>query len=672
MDAQRFLGEFGHMANAPGGIAQLRQMIYQLAVTGSLTPRGNSGEDAGQLLDDFAEERRRLIRAKKYKRMLELESEVISLPKGIALPESWRWSRLLDIGEINPRNEAPDDQLAAFVPMRGIPQIHGAPIVAETRQWSEIKKGFTHFANGDVVLAKITPCFENGKAAAVYALPGDAGIGAGTTELQVFRPIHAGLLPGYVYLFLRSPLFTVDGERNMTGTAGQKRVPTDYFATRAFPLPPTEEQGRIVAKVDELMALCDTLEAQQQARRALQKNLRQSTLQAVASATSPHELQASWTLLGDNFGRLFRLPEDVAQLKGMILDLAVSGHLSNIEQRHPSTGAELIDAIVLRRVAWSKECVDQEQKEAFAMLKKIRTQHATAPDVPLPEHWAWASLLQVSQAVVDCHNKTAPYVSNGIHLVRTSDIRDGRMDLADTRKISEETYSYWARRMPPKAGDIFFTREAPMGEAAIVPEGEKVCLGQRSMLIRLFPELFSNRFLLYAIQSPSFQNRMVETAIGMTVKHLRVGGVEDLIVPVPPRPEQDRVVKIIDALFQMCDQLKAHLYKKQSTATSFASSAVAALTGITREDGDEAVKVPQTELMATLRLGAAPNIKAQAPLATILARHDGEVSAKDLWQRFGGEIDAFYAQLKAEVAHGWILEPAPAEMREKQADSVSI
>lgn len=82
------------------------------------------------------------------------------------------------------------------------------------------------------------------------------------------------------------------------------------------------------------------------------------------------------------------------------------------------------------------------------------------------------------------------------------------------------------------------------------------------------------------------------------------------------------------------------------------------------------MKAPQTELLAPLRLGTTPDIKAQAPLATILARHNGEMSAKDLWQRFGGEIDTFYAQLKTEVAHGWILEPASAEMREKPADAV--
>ena len=242
------------------------------------------------------------------------------------------------------------------------------------------------------------------------------------------------------------------------------------------------------------------------------------------------------------------------------------------------------------------------------------------------------------------------------------------MDLTKTRKISEETYAYWARRMPPKAGDIFFTREAPMGEAAIVPDGERVCLGQRTMLIRLFEELFNNRYLLYVIQSPSFQARMTEAAIGMTVKHLRVGGVEDLVIPVPPRDEQDQIVRIVDGLFGLCDQHANHLNAGLRVAASLASSTVAALTGIAIEQDEEtAVKAPETELIAPLRLATPPDVKAQAPLATLLARHQGEMAARDLWQRFGGEIDAFYAQVKAEVAHGWIAEPEMAQVREKAA-----
>ena len=125
------------------------------------------------------------------------------------------------------------------------------------RPWGEIKKGYTHFAEGDVGLAKITPCFENGKSAVFRNLTG--GIGAGTTELHIVRPLSAH--PDYILLFLKSPHFIQTGIPKMTGTAGQKRVPTEYFAYSPFPLPPLAEQHRIVAKVDELMVLCDRLEA---------------------------------------------------------------------------------------------------------------------------------------------------------------------------------------------------------------------------------------------------------------------------------------------------------------------------------------------------------------------------------------------------------------------------
>ena len=294
------------------------------------------------------------------------------------------------------------------------------------------------------------------------------------------------------------------------------------------------------------------------------------------------------------------------------------------------------------------------------MITKLRTQQVAQIDSALPVHWTWGTLLQVSQVVVDCHNKTAPYVNEGIHLIRTTDIRDGRMLLTHTRKISEETYLYWSRRMPPVAGDIFFTREAPMGEAAIVPQGEKVCLGQRSMLIRLIPDLFSNRFLLYVIRSPSFQARMRDAAIGMTVKHLKVGGVEDLLVPVPPRSEQDRIVAIVDHLFGFSDRYTEQLTRKQTTAANLASCSIAVITGIDAAPEKETpLKVPRTELIALLRLGQqAPNVGEHAPLATILAQNKGELSATDLWNRFGQDIDVFYAQLKVEVEAHWIADPS--------------
>jgi len=147
--------------------------------------------------------------------------------------------------------------------------------------------------------------------------------------------------------------------------------------------------------------------------------------------------------------------------------------------------------------------------------------------------------------------------------------------------------------------------------------------------------------------------------------------IHELPIPLPSLKVQGRVLLALSRLLRYCDELEQQASSRMKLSAQLSASAVASLTGIATEQRDEPMKAPQTELIAPLRLGQTPDIKAQAPLATILARHNGEMSAKDLWQRFSGEIDIFYAQLKTEVAHGWILEPDVAEMREKQNDAAS-
>jgi len=141
----------------------------------------------------------------------------------------------------------------------------------EKRLWKEIKSGFTHFANNDVVIAKITPCYENGKSTVIKDLYNE--FGAGTTELHVFRGNIKLLLPEDVLINFKSPIFLKKGEENMTGTAGQKRIPRDFILSNPFPLPPLNEQKRIVAKVDELMNNLDEMGKEVKASRENAGNL---------------------------------------------------------------------------------------------------------------------------------------------------------------------------------------------------------------------------------------------------------------------------------------------------------------------------------------------------------------------------------------------------------------
>jgi type I restriction enzyme S subunit len=197
--------------------------------------------------------------------------------------------------------------------------------------------------------------------------------------------------------------------------------------------------------------------------------------------------------------------------------------------------------------------------EARTQLRKQATQALPAGLDSLPRGWAWATLMQCAVLVIDCHNKTAPYSTSGTPLIRTTNVRDGYLNLKEPKFVDGATYERWSARCEPEAGDILITREAPMGEVALIPAGMKICLGQRMMLARLVPETIDPQFLLYSLRDPRLMDRVQDKPIGATVQHLRVGGIETLLIPLPPLAEQHRIVAKVDQLMGLCDQLEAQL-----------------------------------------------------------------------------------------------------------------
>lgn len=179
----------------------------------------------------------------------------------------------------------------------------------------------------------------------------------------------------------------------------------------------------------------------------------------------------------------------------------------------------------------------------------------------LPHGWRWMTAQEACCRVVDCHNKTAPYTESGIRLLRTTNIRGGKLVLDDTRYVSEETYKFWSRRCPPAPGDVLFTREAPMGEAALIPDGMKVCMGQRMMLLRANGEVLLPEYLLLAVQAPYVRKYAEHVAVGSGVLHMRVGDVERLPIPVPPIAEQAALVTTARAAFSFLDKIEERVYQ---------------------------------------------------------------------------------------------------------------
>ncbi len=271
-EQRRIVAELGRLLSLVGSVerdsadlgalrARARAKVLDLAVRGRLVPQDPSDEPASALLARAAVERRALVgegRAKAPKggwSVIERRSdgthyekrgdgEPVPVEVPYDLPEGWAWARLLDLYILNPKNNVEDSVQVSFLPMSAIDEGYENAIHPANRMWRDVKKGFTQFADGDIVFAKISPCFENGKYFIAKSLVN--GIGAGTTELYVLRPTSNALLDMYTFLYLESPLFVRGACKTFMGTVGQQRIKRDYIEAALIPVPPLAEQQRII------------------------------------------------------------------------------------------------------------------------------------------------------------------------------------------------------------------------------------------------------------------------------------------------------------------------------------------------------------------------------------------------------------------------------------------
>ena len=247
-----------------GSVGILKSKILDLAIRGQLVPQNPADEPASVLLERIRAEKEELIkqgiikRDKKESVIFRGEDNSYYLNNGqttvdinddlpFDIPDSWRWVRLKDVFIINPRNKLDDDLDVSFIPMPLIDDGYSGKHATEVRHWKEVKNGFTHFAEGDVGVAKITPCFENRKSTVFENLTN--GYGAGTTELHVLRPFGNNIFVQYLLAYIKSDYFVEKGKQTFTGDVGQQRISKAYVESAYFPLPPVKEQERIVQQI---------------------------------------------------------------------------------------------------------------------------------------------------------------------------------------------------------------------------------------------------------------------------------------------------------------------------------------------------------------------------------------------------------------------------------------
>jgi len=257
---------------------QLKNSILQWAIQGKLVPQDPNDEPASVLLERIRAEKAKLIKEKKIKKdknesiiyrgednsyyeKLLATGDVKCIDDEIPfdIPQGWEWARFSTIINMSPTVSAEDDTDAAFMPMALINAGYGSGYSYETRKWSLIKTGFTKLAVGDIAFAKITPCFQNRKSFILADVPGK--VAAATTELNVLRLYEQTLYAWYVLYFLKSDYFIK--EAKYKGTAGQQRVLSSYVQNKLFPIPPYNEQYRIIEKIQKVFTIVDKYEKSQ-------------------------------------------------------------------------------------------------------------------------------------------------------------------------------------------------------------------------------------------------------------------------------------------------------------------------------------------------------------------------------------------------------------------------
>ncbi|AJF06673.1 restriction endonuclease subunit S [Geoalkalibacter subterraneus] len=543
MTAETFFANFGHLADAPNGVQKLRELILQLAVQGKLVAQDPKDEAASALLEKIDAERKLLVKAGKVRKPKKYEP-VEEKEQFCLVPENWCWSRM---------GELILDITGGGTPSKNNPSYWGGDI-----PWASVKDvGKSKYL--DSTIDSITPKGLKGSSSnlipkgrvIICTRMGLGKISINRVDVAINQDLKALWLPACLEMDYFYNFFLTQDVKGTGMTVSGIRQ--DALLNMPVPLPPLEEQKRIVAKVDQLMALCDELEARQQKQQQGRARLNNAALDALLTAREPDEFAEHWQRISTNFDLLYDHPETIAKLRAAILQLAVQGKLV------PQDPNDEPASVLLERIK-----ADRQSMIAEGMLKRFKLSPVVEKsDHPFiaPKGWVFERMGNLFQ-FIDYRGKTPKKVSSGIKLITAKNVRMGHLRQDPQEFVTEKTYREWMRRGFPQVGDLLFTTEAPMGNVCLVEIDEPFALAQRTINLHPFGDQ-NPRYLMFAIMSGVVQGLISELATGMTATGIKAAKLKLVPLPLPPFEEQMRIVTKVDNLMALCDELEAQLNQAQ-------------------------------------------------------------------------------------------------------------
>lgn len=553
------------LADASNGIKKLRELILGLAVRGKLVPQDASEEPASELLKRITEEKARLGNLKKQKPLTHIDGDEAPFD----LPKSWQWARLGDLSELitsGSRDWAQhySDDGAIFVRMGNLSRRSYALRLGSIQRVSPPKNGEgsrTKLEPGDLLLS-IT-----GEVGLLGLIPekfGEAYINQHVCLIRFVSSIRGRFLPEA----LRSPLAYEQYEAPQRGIKNSFRL-RDVSQT-LVPLPPLAEQHRIVTKIDELMALCDRMEAQQADSENAHTQLVQVLLDSLTQTSDAAGFAASWQRLTGHFHTLFTTESSIDALKQTLLQLAVMGKLVP-QDSNDEPASEL-----LKRMADGKaELVKSGQIKAPKPLPEVKQE-----EIPygLPKTWMWVRLGDISEFANGDRGKNYPnrseYVSEGLPWINTGHIEpDGSLGQNGMHYITREKFNS-LNGGKIRLGDLVYClRGATFGKTAIVDPYSEGAIASSLMIIRPFAPC-SNRYMYRYLTSQAGKDQIFRFDNGSAQPNLSANNVRLYVYPLPPLAEQHRIVAKVDQLMDFCHQLKTRLSQARQLNEQLASTLV--------------------------------------------------------------------------------------------------
>ena len=559
------------------GIKKLRELILELAVRGLLVPQDPNDEPASELLKKIATEKEQLIKDKKIKKpkaLLPISDE----EKPFKLPMGWEWVTLSHLGRfaggktpskakpefwngdipwVTPKDMKVDEIFDSVDHVTRLTIENGLALIEEESLLFVVRSGILR-RKFPVAITKTT-CTVN-------------------QDLKVLTLFNKNI-SAYLLIMMNGFEQYILKKLTKTGTTVES-LRFDDFSKHYFLFPPFEEQHRIVAKVDELMALCDQLEQQTETSLTAHQTLVETVLAALtrptASSGGTEESTALQTagsstkaatlspeaILFQHFDTLFTTQRSIDQLKQTILQLAVMGKLVP-QNPNDEPASELLKKIAAEKAQLIKDKKIKKQKP----LPPISDEEKL---FELPKGWEWCRLQQLVTLLGDGLHGTPNYDESGSYFfVNGNNLKEGSIHIKpETKRVNEIEYQKHKKKLNSRT--VFVSINGTLGNVAFY-DNEPIMLGKSACYFNLGCDL-SKLFFKRLIESPFFLNYAFKAATGSTIKNLGLKAMNNFPIALPPLDEQHRIVTKVNELMLLCDQLKAHLNKTQTTQLHLADA----------------------------------------------------------------------------------------------------